>query len=296
VKRRNTSIESAAGPHAENAPLGEETAPDASSTDGESGLSEHNSSVADKANQQTPPGHPRESGLSEHNSSVAADSSNGTPLEHSNNVEPHLEAPDETGAMLEDRIRRLEDSLAELHKQKEKQAPQAAPPPTPPPPVAMIAPVAKIVPAPAPITTMPAEAASSFLFHVGKQMLSTAPLASVVQPAHPTQETTFAAGMRWTWVFFDAYAEVRAIVRMFVDPRYQMSWTSRLVPLVLAALLFTSAYWAPGTSIPGIGTLIDKLIDLPLAFLFFKILSHEARRYRQMSPDLPVGLRLPPER
>jgi len=272
VKRRNTSIESAAGPPAEITPLGEETAADASSTNNETSLSEHNSSDA-------------------------SESSNGTPLEHSNHAEPHQEAPDETSALLEERIRRLEDSLAELHRQKDKQAPQAAaPPPAPQPPVAMVAPVAKIVPPPAPITTTPTEAASSFLFHVGTQMLSKSPLASVAQPTHPTQESTFAAGMRWTWVFFDAYAEIRAIVRMFVDPRYQMSWTSRLVPLVLAALLFTSAYWAPGTSLPVVGTLIDKLIDLPLAFLFFKILSHEARRYRQMSPDLPTGLRLPPER
>ena len=52
----------------------------------------------------------------------------------------------------------------------------------------------------------------------------------------------------------------------------------------------------PGTSIPWIGTLIDKLVDVPLAFLFFKVLSYEARRYRQLSPDLPVSLRLPPDR
>jgi hypothetical protein len=274
VKRRNTSIDSAASARAENAPLGEETATNPSPTNGEAGLSEHNTS------------------------SAVPESSNGTSLESPNNVEPHLQAPDETAALLEERIRRLEDSLADLHKQKEKQTQQAAaPPPTPPPPpVAMVAPVAKIVPPPAPIMTAPAEAASSLLFHVGKQMLTTAPIASVVQPTHPTQETTFTASMRWTWVFFDAYAEIRACLRMFVDPRYQMSWTSRLVPLVLAALLFTSAYWAPGTSLPAIGTLIDKLIDLPLAFLFFKILSHEARRYRQTSPDIPAGLRLPPER
>ncbi len=152
------------------------------------------------------------------------------------------------------------------------------------------------MPPPAPITTTPNDAASSFLFHIGNQMLSTAPLAAVVQPTHPAQESRFGAGMRWTWLFFDAYAELRVILRMFVDPRYQMSWTSRLVPIVLGLLLLTSSYWAPGTSLPVIGTLIDKLIDLPLAFLFFKILSHEARRYRQMSPDLPSGLRLPPER
>ena len=38
--------------------------------------------------------------------------------------------------------------------------------------------------------------------------------------------------------------------------------------------------------------ILDKLIDVPLAFLLFKVLSHEARRYRQTSPDLPPPSRL----
>ncbi len=225
---------------------------------------------------------------------AAPPATNGQPLDPPEpQLAPSTTPTDDSRAALEERIRRLEDALVQLHELKERQARQAAPPPT-----ATVAPVAQIVPPPtaAPITTTPNEAASSFLFHVGKQMLNSAPLPAVMQPAHPAQETTFGAGMRWGWLFFDAYAELRVILRMFVDPRYQMSWTSRLVPLALALLLLTSGYWAPGTAIPGIGTLIDKIIDLPLAFLFFKVLSHEARRYRQTSPDLPYPLRLPPDR
>jgi hypothetical protein len=272
VKRRNASSEIADGAQTENNSLGPETAGDAPSTDG------------DDTNSTEP--------------------RNGTSIDFANHTEPHLEAPaqtpvaqvDETRALLEERIRRLEEALARLHEHSDGQAAAAQPsPPPPPPPMALVAPVARIVPPPAPITTAPAEAASSFLFHVGKQMLTTTPFTSVAQPAHPTQETTFGAGLRWTWLFFDSYAELRAILRMFVDPRYRMSWTSRLVPLALAVLLATSHFWAPGTSLPGIGPFIDKLIDLPLAFLFFKVLSHEARRYRQTSPDLPIALRLPPE-
>jgi hypothetical protein len=236
-----------------------------------------------------------ETGLSEHQPHANPESTNGTPPEPQLQPETPPPAPDETRALLEDRIRRLEDALAQMYEMNKPQARETTATPAALP-IAQVAPVATIVPPTAPITTAPADPASSFLFNVGKQMLSTTPLAAVTQPTHPAQESTFAAGMRWTWFFFDAYAELRAIFRMFVDPRYPMSWTSRLVPIALALLLLTSGYWAPGAAIPGIGTLIDKLIDLPLAFLFFKVLSHEARRYRQTSPDLPLGLRLPPDR
>jgi hypothetical protein len=260
VNQRNPSSDIADAP-ADNAKLGEDKATAAPS----------------------PNGH--DTGSTEHNPPATAEVSNGQAAEP---PEPRLAPSDDGRVLLEERIRRLEEALTQLHEMKERQAREPAPP------TALVAPVAQIVAPPtAPITTTPNDAASSFLFHVGNQMLSSAPLPTMT---HPVQESRFGAGMRWTWLFFDAYAEVRVLLRMFVDPRYQMSWTSRLVPIVLGLLLLTSGYWAPGTSLPGVGTLIDKLIDLPLAFLFFKVLSHEARRYRQTSPDLSHVLRLPPDR
>jgi hypothetical protein len=44
--------------------------------------------------------------------------------------------------------------------------------------------------------------------------------------------------------------------------------------------------------IPVVGGLLNKVIDLVLAFLLFKVLGHEARRYRETAPDLPPTLRL----
>ena len=40
------------------------------------------------------------------------------------------------------------------------------------------------------------------------------------------------------------------------------------------------------------GMIIDKAADLILAYFLFKLLSHEARRYRETAPDLPPSLRL----
>jgi hypothetical protein len=101
------------------------------------------------------------------------------------------------------------------------------------------------------------------------------------------------AGSGILWLFWDTWAEARAIVRLFIDPRYHLPWSSRAIPLALLLLILTSKYWVPGSSIPFLGDwLLVKLVDLLLAFLLFKWLGHEARRYRQTSPDLPPTLRL----
>lgn len=80
---------------------------------------------------------------------------------------------------------------------------------------------------------------------------------------------------------------------MFLDPRYQLPWSARALSLVFLAAILTSYYWlGPISSIPLLGGILNKLVDLLLAFLLFKWLGHEARRYRQTSPDLPANLRL----
>lgn len=101
-----------------------------------------------------------------------------------------------------------------------------------------------------------------------------------------------AAGQHRRWLFRETLAEGRAIVRMFLDPRYRLSWFTRILALALAAAILTSGFWVPLTSVPIFGTLFDKVIDLVLAFVLFKVLGHEARRYRATSPDLPPALRL----
>ncbi len=95
------------------------------------------------------------------------------------------------------------------------------------------------------------------------------------------------------WLFFDAYAELRTMVRMFLDPRYRPTWPARIAPVALLALILTSWIWLPGTSLfpTSIMTLVDKTVDLVLAFLAFKILHREVRRYREVVPDLPVPSR-----
>ena len=96
------------------------------------------------------------------------------------------------------------------------------------------------------------------------------------------------------WFLFDAYAELRAIMRMYVDPRYRLPWPAKVIPLVLLLLILSSRLWVPGGMfLPElIFSVLDKIVDLILAFVAFKLLGREARRYRQTSPDLPPMMRL----
>ena len=99
-------------------------------------------------------------------------------------------------------------------------------------------------------------------------------------------------GVRRTWVLLDALTELRAMYWMYFDPRYRLSWLGRLAPLVIVVLILTSWFWMPGASLPFVGLILDRAVDLILAYILFKLLSHEARRYRETAPDLPRGLRL----
>src|SRR5262249_15949187 len=96
------------------------------------------------------------------------------------------------------------------------------------------------------------------------------------QPAVP------ASAPRSSWVVAEAYHEARAMVRMYFDPRYRMSWGGRVVPLVLCVAILTSWIWLPGTSIlpTFLSTPIIKIVDVVLALLAYKILSREVRRYQ----------------
>ncbi len=168
-----------------------------------------------------------------------------------------------TELSLEQRVRRLEEALTSLQERRVAEPPVAAvPAPTAirlnvnkPPPAPAI-PVATLVPDPSPIV-----------------------------PPSVTRGSVL-------WLLWDTWAEARAIVRMFVDPRYRLPRSARVLPLVLLAAILTSGYWVPFSSVPVLGSWLVKAIDLILAFLLFKWLGHEARRYRQTSPDLPANLRL----
>ncbi len=173
---------------------------------------------------------------------------------------------------LEERLRRVEETLAQLRQL------QAASP-TPSQQASQIQTQPPVEP-PAPRNSM--------LAQLGKRLLEAAVIPSgpvvVPQGTAPASRRS-----RLVWEFL---AELRAMYRMFVDPRYRLSLVGRIVPAVLVFGIITSYFWVPLTSIPWFGRLLEKAVDLVLAFLLFKVLTREARRYRETAPDLPPWLRL----
>jgi hypothetical protein len=91
-----------------------------------------------------------------------------------------------------------------------------------------------------------------------------------------------ATAPRPPWLLVDILNEARDMVQMFFDVRYRVGWFTRLLVIILLAMIFTSGLWFPLSYIPWLGTPFDKILDVLLAFLTYKVLSREARRYRAM--------------
>ena len=111
-------------------------------------------------------------------------------------------------------------------------------------------------------------------------------------PADPNPAAAPAPPPEKRWLLSEMLAEARAIQFMFFDPRYTMSWGGRFFPVVLLLAFVTTSWWLPLDKLPGIGWVLQKCVELVLGFALFKVLGHEARRYREMAPELPPWLRL----
>lgn len=96
------------------------------------------------------------------------------------------------------------------------------------------------------------------------------------------------------WFFNEIVPELRAMSCMFFDPRYKLGALNKALPAAIFLLIVLSGYWVPFSSLPVVGGLIDSIIMLCLGYFLIKILSAEARRYRQLAPGLPKSLRLHP--
>lgn len=74
-------------------------------------------------------------------------------------------------------------------------------------------------------------------------------------------------------------AEFRAMVRMFFDMHYHIAWTTRVLVIVFIGLIWTSEWWFLPAYVPVVGVILDKTFDIILAFLLYRVLAAEARRY-----------------
>ncbi len=137
--------------------------------------------------------------------------------------------------------------------------------------------------------TVGTKESSSFVTEAGRHLLPGA-LGQSTNPGSFAENgpAAFGSAPRRGW-FFEAYDDLRAMVRMFSDRRYRphMTWTGFLTPFVLLVCILAVWLFMP-TSLPLVGPLLklfDKLVDLILAFFAYKILIREVRRYREMVPS-----------
>ncbi len=127
-----------------------------------------------------------------------------------------------------------------------------------------------------------AATAAGVIVETGRQLLPAA--LQVVRAESDPAPAPATAGTRPTWLFFDLYSELRAIYWMLLDPRFRLSWSARVLPLV--GLFFAVGVWFffDGRLL-YLGTIIDKVIDAAVVVLVYKILAREARRYREAYPE-----------
>ena len=84
-----------------------------------------------------------------------------------------------------------------------------------------------------------------------------------------------------TWLLLEILAELRMLFWTLFDRRYHMAWITRVITLVLLALILTSTWWVPFAKVDYIGALVDKIADLILGLILFLVLGFEVRRYKE---------------
>jgi hypothetical protein len=89
------------------------------------------------------------------------------------------------------------------------------------------------------------------------------------------------ATAKTTWLLLEILAELRMLFWTLFDRRYHMAWITRVITLVLLALILTSTWWVPFAKVDFIGPLVDKIADLILGLIMFLVLGFEVRRYKE---------------
>lgn len=198
-----------------------------------------------------------------------------------------------------DRIRTLEDRLLKLEELLISRLPEKPSNEVPPPAPVAYTPetgAAPVMAPPAPVASMIAEAPVATVIE--------APVASVAPAAPPASEAaaSLPRGSWRSWFLiqnvFQSWNNFRLFLRMYVDPRYRMSWLGRLVPFAFVLFfIFSDWNWFPlrliffWNMVDVIGPLINKLLLVVFAWVTVKVLGREMRRYQDTTPDVPDVLR-----
>jgi hypothetical protein len=93
-----------------------------------------------------------------------------------------------------------------------------------------------------------------------------------------------------SWSIVELVRELRLMIGMFFDYRFSVSLTARLVPMFALAGMVLSYIFLGSSSIFLLSwffVILDKLVDLVLVLITYKVLSREVARYRKEVSYLP---------
>jgi hypothetical protein len=197
---------------------------------------------------------------------------------------------------VEERLRRLEEAVALLQDTKriEEQVLSRIEQKRPAAPVAQVAqaPVARVAQAPVAAVAGPPRPLSGELAMAGRVLLPAA--VGAVRAQSELAQAAPSVSAKPPWLIFEMAAELRAMFWMFFDRRYQVQWFTWLAPILAIVLAFNAWFFLGGTALFGFGHLLEKLIDLPIAYTTYKVLQRESLRYRQAFPPGGATATLPP--
>ena len=101
--------------------------------------------------------------------------------------------------------------------------------------------------------------------------------------ALPVLETTVAARAKnRPWLLVDLLREIGVTVRMYFDPRYRVRrGTQLLVPSLLGMIGAAYVVFNYFFVFPVVSPVLERLTEVVIAMLLFKVISREIARYRQ---------------
>ncbi|MCE9533274.1 MAG: hypothetical protein K8T89_19420 [Planctomycetes bacterium] len=89
------------------------------------------------------------------------------------------------------------------------------------------------------------------------------------------------------WLLMELLREVSTTFRMYLDPRYRVRRSTQLtVPLILALFALNAFFFNVIFEMPFISAALQKIADVILAVLLYKVVQREIVRYRQVVAQL----------
>ena len=109
-------------------------------------------------------------------------------------------------------------------------------------------------------------------------MVSVAGMAPIPISLPTPQSHQFARG----WVLPELFRDLSTTFKMYFDPRYRLRRTTQLfIPMILFIFFLNHLFWK-AIPIPLVDMIGEKLCDIVLAVLLYKVLFREMLRYREV--------------